>query len=67
MKRSTAVTLNIYAENEGERLFAGWNWAAFFFGINWMFYRKMYKAAVICSFIYSLIAVLATPPLTELL
>lgn len=50
--------VDIYAENEGKRLFAGWNWAAFFFGNNWMFYRKMYKAAVICSFIYSLIAVL---------
>lgn len=29
-----------------------WNWAAFFFGIVWMLYRKMYLHAVIagCTF-----------------
>jgi hypothetical protein len=27
----------------------GWNWAAFFFGAYWFFYRKMYKIGVIFS------------------
>ena len=29
----------------------GWNWAAFFFGIQWMAYRKMYTEAVLYYFI----------------
>lgn len=50
--------VDIYAEKEGKRLFVSWNWAAFFFGVNWLFYRKMYKNAVIASLVYSLIAVI---------
>jgi hypothetical protein len=26
----------------------GWNWAAAFFGTVWMFYRRMYKMAIVC-------------------
>ena len=38
--------VDIYAENENKKFFLSWNWAAFFFGVNWMCYRKMYKNAV---------------------
>lgn len=31
--------------------------AAFFFGVNWMCYRKMYKNAVFFAVLYSVIAV----------
>lgn len=29
-----------------ERSFTSWNWAAFFFGSEWMLYRKMYGMAI---------------------
>ena len=34
-----------------------WNWAAFFFPYMWMFYRKMYKAGIICAVILLIIPV----------
>ena len=42
--------VDIYAENENKKFFLSWNWAAFFFGVNWMCYRKMYKNAVFLRF-----------------
>ena len=30
-----------------ESTFKGWNWAAFFFGISWMAYRRMYTEALL--------------------
>lgn len=34
----------------------GWNWAAFFFGINWMNYRKMYIEALLYYIITAIAA-----------
>ena len=51
--------VDIYAKNEGKKFFISWNWAAFFFSTNWMFYRKMYKKAVIFTLLYSLMIILA--------
>ncbi len=34
------------------------NWSAFFFGLNWVLYRKMYKVATIGFVITSLISIL---------
>lgn len=50
--------VEIYSKNEGKKFFLSWNWAAFFFNVNWMFYRKMYKNAILFSLLYSLIIVL---------
>lgn len=36
----------------------GWNWAAMFFSIEWMVYRKMYAEAILYFFIISTLAVL---------
>jgi len=34
----------------------GWNWAAVFFGIAWMAYRKMYLEAILSSILFMLIS-----------
>ena len=34
-------------ETHSETTFKGWNWAAMFFGIEWMVYRKMYLEALV--------------------
>ena len=52
--------VGIYAENENKKLFLSWNWAAFFFGVNWMCYRKMYKNAALFAVIYSVLALCVT-------
>ena len=52
--------VDIYAENENKKFFLSWNWAAFFFGVNWMCYRKMYKNAALFAVIYSVLALCVT-------
>ncbi len=52
--------IDVYKKNKGKKLFLGWNWAAFFFGINWMVFRKMYKFALIACIISTLLSVVAT-------
>lgn len=51
--------VDIYAKNEGKKFFLSWNWAAFFFNIKWLFYRKMYKIAVLFILLYSVINIIA--------
>jgi len=34
-------------KTHSESRFKGWNWAAFFFGIQWMTYRRMYIEALL--------------------
>lgn len=51
--------VDIYAKNEGKKFFLSWNWAAFFFHIRWLFYRKMYKTAALFMLIYSVINIIA--------
>ena len=52
--------VDIYAEDENKKFFLSWNWAAFFFGVNWMCYRKMYKNAALFAVIYSVLALCVT-------
>ena len=54
----------IYEKNEGKKIFANMNWSAFFFGFNWMFYRKMYKFAVIGYVAYFIATLILTICLT---
>ena len=37
--------IDVYKKNQGKKMFLNINWAAMFFGVNWMLYRKMYKLA----------------------
>lgn len=39
--------MDVFEKNEGKKVFFSLNFAAFLFGFNWMFYRKMYKFALI--------------------
>ena len=52
--------VDIYKKHEGKKLFFHINWAAFFLGMNWMLYRKMYKAALFACVIVSLLSVLVS-------
>ena len=36
-------------------IYGGWNWVAFFFGIEWAIYRKMYGMAILGTLITSVI------------
>lgn len=49
--------VDLYAKNEGKKFFLSWNWAAFFFGFNWLCYRKMYKFAFLYILLDLLLAV----------
>lgn len=60
IEKNTDYYMPIYQKNEGKKIFASMNWAAFFFGNNWLFYRKMYKVAMVCyALTFVLIAVFA--------
>ena len=67
--KNSSRYVDIFAKNEGKKIFFNMNWAAMFFNVYWMFYRKMYKYAVIflvVSLLYSIgviaIAVSAVKP-----
>ena len=47
--------LQIYEANHDKKIFLHTNWAAFFFGPNWMFYRKMYGWGMIAVLLNVLI------------
>ncbi len=53
--------MRVFQKNEGKTVFVGWNWAGFVFGLNWMFYRKMYKTALICYLILYVLSLLVVP------
>ena len=48
--------IETYKKNHNKKLFPSMNWSAFFFGLNWVLYRKMLKVAVIGLVITSLIS-----------
>ncbi len=50
--------IEVYKKNDKKKIFLHINWSAFFFGLNWVLYRKMYKVAVIGFVIASLISFL---------
>jgi predicted RNA-binding Zn-ribbon protein involved in translation (DUF1610 family) len=55
--KNSSRYVDIFAKNEGKKIFFHINWAAMFFNVYWMFYRKMYKYAVIflvVSLLYSI-------------
>ena len=56
--KNSSHYVDVFAKNEGKKFFLSWNWAAFFFGINWVFYRKMYKNGALLALLYSFISIL---------
>ena len=55
--KNSSRYVDIFAKNEGKKIFFHMNWSAMFFNVYWMFYRKMYKYAVIfliISMLYSI-------------
>ncbi len=48
IEKNTDYYMPIFQKNEGKNVFISMNWAAFFLGNNWLFYRKMYKIAIAC-------------------
>ena len=51
---------SFYLEKWGSRpdsAFKGWNWAAMFFSIEWMAYRKMYLEAILYFSVIALISI----------
>ncbi|MBR4016270.1 MAG: DUF2628 domain-containing protein [Oscillospiraceae bacterium] len=48
--------IEIYKENHDKKFFAHINWSAFFFGLNWVLYRRMFKVAVIAFIVVSLLS-----------
>jgi hypothetical protein len=46
---SDGYYLDKWLERAGSsRFFVSFNWAAFFFGMNWCLYRRLWKAAAVC-------------------
>ncbi len=45
--KNSSRYVEIFSNNEGKKIFFNMNWAAMFFNVYWMFYRKMYKYALI--------------------
>lgn len=52
--------IDIYKKNEGKKFFPHMNWSAFFFGVNWTLYRKMYKFSIIFNLLLSCLIVLTS-------
>lgn len=50
--------IETYKKNENKKIFAHINWAACFFGLNWVLYRKMTKVAIVSFVIMFLISLL---------
>ena len=58
--KNSSRYVDIFAKNEGKKIFLHMNWAAMFFNIYWMFYRKMYKYAVIFLIVSMLFSIAVT-------
>lgn len=60
--KNSSRYVEVFSKNEDKKIFFNMNWAAMFFNIYWMFYRKMYKYA----FIYLIITTVFSIGLTAL-
>ena len=58
--------IEVYRKNHDKKFFAHMNWSAFFFGLNWVLYRRMIKFAligfVVSFFISTLLMVMCVLP-----
>lgn len=52
--------IEIFKKNEKKKWFLSMNWAAFFFSVYWMFYRKMYIEGIIYMLITTVLSVCVT-------
>lgn len=58
IEKNTVYYMDVYKKNEGKKFFLHINWSAFFFGFNWVLYRKMYAVACVGYLISFLLSVL---------
>ncbi len=47
IEKKTDYYMPIFRKHEGKKWFISMNWSAFFLRFNWLFYRRMYKAAAL--------------------
>ena len=45
--RNVFYYINKFRKSKGKKIFASFNWSAFFFGPFWIFYRKMYYIGIL--------------------
>ncbi|HQS83709.1 MAG: hypothetical protein B7Y25_03175 [Alphaproteobacteria bacterium 16-39-46] len=45
LSKGTKYYMEIFEKHKNDSFFLSWNWAAFFLGLPWMFYRKLYLLA----------------------
>lgn len=58
IEKNSARYISVFKKNNGKKFFLSFNWAAFFFCVSWLLYRKMYKYAIIAFLISGLLTVL---------
>ena len=61
--KNSSRYVDIFAKNKGKKIFLNMNWAAMFFNVYWMFYRKMYKYAIIFLIVSTYIYIVANKSL----
>lgn len=65
--KNSSRYVEIFSNNEGKKIFLHMNWAAFFFSLYWLLYRKMYKYAAIFFVVSTLISlIISTVAITAL-
>lgn len=52
--------MELFSKHKDKKVFFSWNWSAFFFNVYWMFYRKMYKYALLFLMISLLFSAMLT-------
>lgn len=60
IEKKTDYYMPVFQKNEGKKVFISLNWAAVLFGNNWLFYRKMYKAAIAAYAVNFVLLILLT-------
>ncbi|MBE6763924.1 MAG: DUF2628 domain-containing protein [Ruminococcaceae bacterium] len=55
IEKNTEYYMPIFKKNEGKKWFVSLNWSAFLLRYDWLFYRRMYKVAILLYLITSLV------------
>jgi len=60
VRQNAGYYIGEFADMDSKQSNKSWNWAAFLFDANWLFYRKMYKYGVVAMIIISLTSTLTS-------
>lgn len=58
IEKNSARYISVFKKNNGKKFFLSINWAAFFFAVSWLLYRKMYKYAIVAFLSSTLLTIL---------